>query len=412
MKRFFKIILCLSLCLALCACQEAPPQESTLPSAPQTQPPTQPKGQWIQEADGLRYRDELSIILTGWQTIGEDTYCFLPDGRMLTGWINDNGNRFYLGTDGKMVTGWQTIGNKRFYFGKNGMMRTGWNEIDGNTCYFGADGSLITGLMNIEGNGYFFDASGARYSGWLTLAQNTYYFDEAGIMAVGPSLIDGQLYHFGPQGIQIPLVNPTHPLPDGYTPDLTYVTDWDRMESGCADALLEMLADCKAAGFDPMIVSAYRTHSEQVYLFERKVETLMEDSDMTRAEAEVEAARHVAVPGTSEHQLGLAVDLIERNTASLTNVSALFDKGLSNEQIMEIAMQDIPYDIFDELDVEYRCTCSEKKIRDVLHSLGEKEILKMLDEQTAEGKKRELEVNCRFCGKNYAFDEETLKKLF
>lgn len=106
------------------------------------------------------------------------------------------------------------------------------------------------------------------------------------------------------------------------------------------------------------------------------------------------------------------IDLIERNTAYLTNVSSMFDRGLTNEQILEIAMQDIPYDIFDELDVEYRCTCSENKIRDVLHSLGSKEIAKMLDEQTAEGKKRELEVNCRFCGKNYSFDEETLKKLF
>lgn len=106
------------------------------------------------------------------------------------------------------------------------------------------------------------------------------------------------------------------------------------------------------------------------------------------------------------------IDLIERNTASLANVSALFDKGLTNEQIMDIAMKDIPYDIFDELDVEYRCTCSEKKIRDVLHSLGEKEIAKMLDEQAAEGKTRELEVNCRFCGKNYTFDEDDLKELF
>lgn len=106
------------------------------------------------------------------------------------------------------------------------------------------------------------------------------------------------------------------------------------------------------------------------------------------------------------------IDLIERNTASLANVSALFDKGLTNEQIMDIAMQDIPYDVFDELEVEYRCTCSEEKIRNVLHSLGEKEISKMLDEQTAEGKKRELEVNCRFCGKKYNFDENTLRELF
>ena len=106
------------------------------------------------------------------------------------------------------------------------------------------------------------------------------------------------------------------------------------------------------------------------------------------------------------------IDLIERNTASLANVSALFDKGLTNEQIMDLAMQDIPYDVFDELEVEYRCTCSEEKIRNVLHSLGEKEISKMLDEQTAEGKKRELEVNCRFCGKKYNFDENTLRELF
>ena len=106
------------------------------------------------------------------------------------------------------------------------------------------------------------------------------------------------------------------------------------------------------------------------------------------------------------------IDLIERNAASLANISALFDKGLTNEQIMEIAMTDIPYDIFDELDVEYRCTSSETRIRSALCSLGEKEIAKMLDEQTAEGKKRELEVNCRFCGKNYVFDEATLHGLF
>ena len=106
------------------------------------------------------------------------------------------------------------------------------------------------------------------------------------------------------------------------------------------------------------------------------------------------------------------IDLIERNTASLTNVSALFDKGLTNEQIMEIAMQDIPFDIFDELDVEYRCTCSEARIKGALCSLGEKEIMKMLDEQVAEGKARELEVNCRFCGRNYTFDEATLVGLF
>ncbi len=322
MKRFYILLLCLALCPVLWGCQEAAPQESTLPSAVQTQPPTEPAGQWIEEADGIRYMDEFGIILTGWQTIGEDTYCFLPDGRLLTGWINDNGNRFYLDESGKMLTGWQNVAGKRFYFGEDGILRTGWTDIDGKTCYFGTDGSMITGLMNIEGHGYFFDASGARYSGWLTLAQNTYYFDDDGVMAVGPTVIDGQLYHFGPQGIQVMLVNYNNLVPEGYAPDLVSVGGKDRLEASCADALLQMLEDCKAAGFDPLIVSAYRTQNEQTYLYERKVETLMEEEDMDREEAEKEAAKHVAIPGTSEHQLGLAVDLIDSDYPYLDNEQA------------------------------------------------------------------------------------------
>ena len=311
MKRIGNLILIFLFCLGLLGCQAEQQPENTTSPVFQTQPPTEPQGQWLETEKGMSYMDEFGILLTGWQTIGENTYCFLPDGTMLTGWINDNGNRFYLDTDGKMLTGWQTIGGKRFCFGEDGILRTGWTEMDGNTYFFGADGSMITGLMNIEGHGYFFDASGIRYSGWLTLAQNTYYFDERGIMALGPTMIDGQLYHFGPQGIQILLVNYANSVPEGYTPDLVSITDTDRLDSACADALLQMLEACKAAGFDPMIVSAYRTQAEQVYLFDRKVETLMEDEDMDREEAEKEAARHVAIPGTSEHQLGLAIDLVD-----------------------------------------------------------------------------------------------------
>ena len=84
----------------------------------------------------------------------------------------------------------------------------------------------------------------------------------------------------------------------------------------------------------------------------------------------------------------------------------------SNEEIMATAMKDIPFDIFDELDVEYRCTCSEKRIKDMFHSLGKKKIEEMLMEQEAEGKKRELEALCRFCGKAYVLDEKQLMDLF
>ena len=104
------------------------------------------------------------------------------------------------------------------------------------------------------------------------------------------------------------------------------------------------------------------------------------------------------------------IDLIERNTQYLTNVSKMFASGMSNEEIMAVAMTDIPFDIFDEIDVEYKCTCSSDRIKSAIASLGKKEIESMLDEQEAEGKERELEVNCRFCNKNYVFKEKDLIK--
>lgn len=102
------------------------------------------------------------------------------------------------------------------------------------------------------------------------------------------------------------------------------------------------------------------------------------------------------------------VDLIERNAAYLVNISRYFDRGLTNEQIMDIAMRDIPYDIFDTIEVGYKCDCSSGRMQEKIKSLGKAEILKMLDEQVAEGKKRELTAVCRFCNSEYTFSESDL----
>ena len=102
------------------------------------------------------------------------------------------------------------------------------------------------------------------------------------------------------------------------------------------------------------------------------------------------------------------VDLIERNASDLVNISRYFDRGLTNEQIMDIAMRDIPYDIFDTIEVGYKCDCSSKRMKEKIKSLGKTEILKMLDEQEAEGKPRELTAICRFCNSEYTFTEKEL----
>lgn len=106
------------------------------------------------------------------------------------------------------------------------------------------------------------------------------------------------------------------------------------------------------------------------------------------------------------------ISLIERNAASLTNISRLFDKGLNNKEIADIALADIPYDLFDEIEVEYKCTCSAERMKKALLSIKEKEIYDMLREQLQEGKPEELDIFCRFCNTHYVFTKAEIDKAF
>lgn len=114
------------------------------------------------------------------------------------------------------------------------------------------------------------------------------------------------------------------------------------------------------------------------------------------------------LPFADEH----TIDLIERNAASLTNISRLFDKGLSNKEIAEIALADIPFDIFDELEVKYHCTCTRERMRNALESLKKSEVYDMLREQVEEGKPEELDFLCRFCNKHHVFDKSEIDNIF
>ena len=119
------------------------------------------------------------------------------------------------------------------------------------------------------------------------------------------------------------LVNPWHPMEDGYEPELQQVTwgyeeeQW--MDVRAADALIQMVADCAAAGNDPFICSSYRTMEKQQYLYNNKIYRLIYEEGVDEESAPAIAARSVAVPGTSEHQLGLAADIIDYNFPYLTS---------------------------------------------------------------------------------------------
>ena len=102
---------------------------------------------------------------------------------------------------------------------------------------------------------------------------------------------------------------------------------------------------------------------------------------------------------------------IEKNIPKLANVSRLFEKGLDNKQIADIALEGIEYDVFDELYVDYKCNCSRERVEKALVTLGEKDLYGMLEEQKAEGKADELEVCCRFCGRKEIFTRKDIDNI-
>ena len=106
------------------------------------------------------------------------------------------------------------------------------------------------------------------------------------------------------------LVNPWNPLPDDWTVDLVTLDDGHRVDSRCYEAYMEMINACKAAGYSPVNCSSYRAQETQQSLYDNKVQRLI-SSGMSEEEAKTEAAKAVAIPGTSEHQLGLAVDIVD-----------------------------------------------------------------------------------------------------
>ena len=112
------------------------------------------------------------------------------------------------------------------------------------------------------------------------------------------------------------LVNPWNTIPDGYEPQLCTLSDGQQIDRRCYDDLMRMLDDCRAAGNSPYICSAYRTWDKLQALFDNKIQRL-ENEVLDTDTARVEAAKVVAVPGTSEHQLGLALDIIDTGYTNL-----------------------------------------------------------------------------------------------
>ena len=301
---------------------------------------------WQQLGEGRYYFGDDGVRATGWQTIDGKSYYLGDSGKRVTGWQQIDGKHYLFTQEGAMATGWQTVNDRRCYFSQDGMALTGWQHVDGKLYYFTADGYTVAGWQTLDNVRYhfeedgavstgwfrddtgefFFDQDGRPYNGWLDWEQKRYYFKDGtvatgwltegedlyylkddGSVTVGEAKIDGKTYFFTSKGKSVLLCNRNNPVPADYELKLASI-DGFQFDSSGRDALQKMMEDCRQAGNYCTINNTYRSKATQQWMWNKSVKKYM-DAGMTREQANKETAKDTMLPGHSEHQTGLAVDV-------------------------------------------------------------------------------------------------------
>ena len=104
------------------------------------------------------------------------------------------------------------------------------------------------------------------------------------------------------------------------------------------------------------------------------------------------------LPGATDAE----IDQLEKNIAAMPSVTTLLHEGKTPEDMMQLALAGFAPNVLDERDVHYQCDCSAERTKEMLFSLGRKELVRMRDEDPA------CEVVCHFCHSKYQYDLNAL----
>lgn len=113
------------------------------------------------------------------------------------------------------------------------------------------------------------------------------------------------------------VVNNTNVLSSSFAPDVSEVVDGQYFDTRAVDSLNALLNAAKSQGYTTYLSTAYRPYSTQAYIFYGKASQIAYSGEIQYADAEMMAREIVAYPGTSEHQLGLAVDIVDSSSTVL-----------------------------------------------------------------------------------------------
>lgn len=104
------------------------------------------------------------------------------------------------------------------------------------------------------------------------------------------------------------LVNRDHPIPEDYQIELAELPGGQQVDVRIYEPLMAMLNDAEYLGYGPIVVAGYRTWEKQQSLMDERVSGYMVQG-YSEENARAMAEQWVSVPGHSEHQLGISVDI-------------------------------------------------------------------------------------------------------
>lgn len=107
---------------------------------------------------------------------------------------------------------------------------------------------------------------------------------------------------------ELVLVNWEYSLPTDWNPQLTLLSSGEQIDERVYPYLQKMFDDARGQGVFPVVSSGYRTQETQQKLYDEEIAKYRAQG-YGEQEAIEKASGWVALPGTSEHQLGLAADI-------------------------------------------------------------------------------------------------------
>lgn len=114
------------------------------------------------------------------------------------------------------------------------------------------------------------------------------------------------------------LVNAAHSVPQDWQSELVALRGGEQVDKRILEPLQAMFDACRADGLLPIVYSGYRSQETQQKIYDRNLTRNLIDG-YSREEAEALTREWVALPGTSEHQLGLAVDIDSEDPAQCSD---------------------------------------------------------------------------------------------